>query len=209
MWLVVAGLGVAAGFITVKIPGIESKFSLADTFVFANIILFGPVVGGITAALDGLAASMRCKTKNRRWEFALFNIAGLALSAYIAGGLFFRTLGHGPAYLDKATKVGEIFLPVLLLAVFYYLLSSMAVSVIIALEGKKKVVRLWRENFLWGMTTYIACALGAIFIAAGITSVTPVLVVAVLIILAAIYLSLRASAERVPQVEGRGGPTHP
>jgi uncharacterized membrane protein len=127
-WLIVAALAVIAGLVTVRIPGVKIKFSLADTFVFANTILFGPVVGGITAALDGLAGSIRCKTKARRLEFTLFNIAGMALSAYIAGMLFSQILGHGPTGLNRTVLSGETFLPTLVLAISYYVLNTMAVS---------------------------------------------------------------------------------
>ena len=197
-WLIVAALAVLAGFVTVKIPGIKIKLSLADTFVFANIILFGPVVGGITAALDALAGSFRCKTKTRRMEFTLFNMAEMALSAYIAGELFFRLLGQGPLSLHMRGSLGEIFLPALILAISYYLLNSMGVAVIVALQKRESIFRIWHQNLLWGLTTYVVCALGAVFVAAGIMAITPTIALAVLIILAAVYISLRASVERTP-----------
>ncbi len=195
-WLIVAALAVIAGFVTVRIPGVKIKFSLADTFVFANTILFGPVVGGITAALDGLAGSIRCKTKARRWEFTLFNIAGMALSAYIAGVLFFQILGHGPAGLYRTTISGETFLPTLVLAISYYLLNTMAVAVIVALQAHENVIRLWCENLLWGLTTCVACALGAVFVSAGLVAITPAIAIAVALILTTIYVTFRTFVDR-------------
>ena len=46
-------------------------------------------------------------------EFTLFNMAGMALSAYVAGELFFRLLGHGPMYRDASMslRVGFILGP--------------------------------------------------------------------------------------------------
>jgi hypothetical protein len=196
-WLIGAGLAMIAGFVTVRIPGVKIKFSLADTFVFANIILFGPVVGGITAALDGLAGSMRCKTKARRVEFTLFNIAGMALSAYMAGGLFFQILGHGPVGLSRTTISGETFLPSLVLAISYYLLNTMAVAVIVALQAHANVVRVWCGNLLWGLTTCVACALGAVFVSAGLVAITPTIMIAVSLILMTIYITFRTSADRL------------
>jgi len=198
-WLILASLAVVAGFITVKIPGIRIKFSLADIFVFANTILFGPVVGGITAALDGLAGSMRCKTKARRMEFTLFNVAGMALSAYIAGELFFRTLVNGPVFGNRMPKLEAAFLPALVLAISYYLLNTMGVAVIVALQMKEKVLPLWRENLLWGLTTSVACALGAVFLSAGMMAMTPRIALAVLLMLAVIYVTFNESVKRVPQ----------
>jgi len=198
-WMIVALLAAFAGFVTVRIPEAKIKFSLADTFVFANTILFGPVVGGITAALDGFAGSIRCKTKARRMEFTLFNIAGMALSAYIAGELFFRILGHSPVYQDQTLKLGETFLPAMVLAISYYLLNTMAIAVIVALQEYENVLRVWRENLLWGLATCVACALGAVFVAIGIAALTPMIAIGVLLLLAVAYVSLKASVERVPQ----------
>jgi hypothetical protein len=196
MWLVVAALAALGGFITVKIPGAEIKFTLADIFVFANTILFGPVVGGITAALDGLAGSMRCKTSKRRWEFTLFNVAAMALSAYVAGSLFFRALGHGPAFQNQAIKLGDVFLPALLLAVSYYLLNTMGVAIIVALQAQKNVMRVWQENMLWGMTTDVACALFAVFVSAAILAMTPMAAIAILLSLAIVHMSLKNSVRK-------------
>lgn len=198
-WIIIGFLAVFTGFITVKIPGIKIYLTLADVFVFANTILFGPVVGGITAALDGLAGSTRCKSKGRRMEITLFNMANMALSAYIAGELFFRILGHGPVYRDAAMKLGEAFLPAMVLSISYYILNSMGVSIIVALQANKNVLRIWHENLMWGVTTYVACALGAVFVAAGMAAISPMIVIAVLLILTAIYISYRAFVERIPQ----------
>ena len=162
-----------------------------------NTILFGPVVGGITAALDGLAGSVRCKTKVRRMEFTLFNIASMAISAYIAGTLFFRILGHGPMYQDQTISFGETLLPTLVLAISYYLLNTMGVAIIVALQAQEKVFQVWWQNLLGGLTTCVACALGAVFVAAGIVAATPTIAIGVLLLLAAVYVSLRAFVSRI------------
>ncbi len=194
-WLILALLSACAGFVTIRIPGIKIKITLADTFVFANTILFGPVVGGITAALDGLSGSLRCRSKARRMEFALFNTAAMALSAYLAGKVFFHVLGSGPLFRAEKPMIAAVFLPVLSLAITHYLLNALSVATIIALEKKASILKIWRENLLWGIADYAACALGAVFIAAGILAVTPAIAIAVLLLLACIYATCRAFAE--------------
>ncbi len=196
-WLIVASLTVCAGFVTVSIPGIKIKVTIADTFVFVNTILFGPVVGGITAALDGLAGSLRCKTKSRRLEFTLFNMAAMALAAYLAGEVFFRILDHGPLHQGEKVNLGSMFLPALALAVAYYILNALGVSFIVALQARVSVWQVWRENLVWSLATYIACAFGAVFVAAGILAITPSFVLAILLLLAAVYVTCKASAGRV------------
>jgi len=195
-WLILALLTVCTGFITIRIPGIKIKVTLADTFVFANTILFGPVVGGITAAIDGLSGSMRCKTKSRRMEFALFNMAAMALSAYLAGEIFFRILGRGPLYQAEKMMFGTIFLPALMLAVSYYLFNTLGVSFLVALQAEENALRVWRDNLLWGLATYVACAFGAVLISAGILAVTPAIAIGILLLLAAVYATYKALGEK-------------
>jgi hypothetical protein len=198
-WLIVALLAVCAGFITVNIPSIKIKITIADTFVFVNTILFGPVVGGITAALDAFAGSLRCKTKSRRWEFTLFNVGLVAVSAFTAGELFFRLLGRGPLYQAQVLALKDAFLPALVLAITYYLLNALGVAIIVALQAEQKVFRVWRENLLWCVTTYVACAFGAVLISAGILAITPGVAIGVVLLLATAYATCRAFAERLPQ----------
>jgi uncharacterized membrane protein len=197
-WLILAALTVCAGFITVRIPGIKIKLTLADTFVFANTILFGPVVGGITAAIDGLAGSVRCKSGSRRMEFALFNMAAMALSAYLAGEVFFRMLGRAPLYQAAKLEFGPIILPALTLAISYYFLNALSVSFIVALQAEVNALQIWRDNLLWGIATYITCALGAVLISAGILAVHPGFAIGILLLLAAVYATYRALGQKPP-----------
>jgi uncharacterized membrane protein len=197
--LIIALLASLAGLVTVQMPGVKIKFSVADIFVFANVILFGPVIGAITAALDGLVGSVRARTKARRAEYTEFNIAGMAISAYIAGEIFFKILGRGPMFQDKTVTFGQTFLPAIALAISYYVLNTMAIAIIIALQKEQNAFRVWRENLLAGMTTDVNCALGAVFVASGISALTPTIAIAVLLILAVVYASLKALAQRMPQ----------
>jgi hypothetical protein len=129
----------------------------------------------------------------------LFNMANMALCAYIAGELFLRILGHGPVYRDAATKLGEAFLPAMVLAISYYTLHSMGVAFIVALQTHQNVFQIWRQNLMWCLSNNVACALSAVFVAAGIAAISPMIIIAVLLFLAAIYISYRASVVRVPQ----------
>jgi len=198
-WLIVALLAVCAGFITVKIPGVKIKITIADIFVFANTILFGPVVGGITAALEALAGSLHCKSKARRWEFTLFNVGVMSVSAFVAGEVFFRLLGSDPLYRATVPPVAEMFLPAIALAISYYLLNALGVAVIVALQTGQKVSHVWRENLLWGVTTYLACAFGAVLISAGIMAITPDAAIGIVLLLVTVWATCKAFAERLPQ----------
>jgi len=201
-WLILALLAACAGLVAIRIPGIKIKVTLADTFVFANIILFGPVVGGITAALDGLSGSLRCKSKARRLEFALFNMAAMAISAFVAGRIFFSLLGAGPLFRAERVVFGDTFLPALSLAISHYLLTAVGVATIVALQERTGVLKVWRENLLWGLADYIVCAFGAVFVAAAILAITPATAIAVLLLLASTYVTCKSFADQFSHRRG-------
>ena len=185
--------------ITVKIPGIKIKFSLADTFVFANLILFGPVIGGLTAALDGFAGSLRCKTKGRKLEFMLFNVTAMAVSAYAVGEAFFWLLGQEPLYIKPVQATGRFFLPAMLLAASYYILNATGVALIVALQEKLSLLRIWANNLVWGLAVSTASSLAAVFVATSILTFTPATAAAILLLMAVLYLTLKATTQCVPQ----------
>src|SRR5689334_8216751 len=53
-WLILAGLTLLTGFFTVKVPAINARISVSETFVFASVLLFGPPAGTITVLLESL-----------------------------------------------------------------------------------------------------------------------------------------------------------
>ena len=58
-WLVFIGLAIVTGTFMMKLPRIETRFSLSDTLVFTSVMSFGPECAALVAAVDALAASLR------------------------------------------------------------------------------------------------------------------------------------------------------
>src|SRR5262245_18235667 len=135
-WAILASLTILTGSFTVKIPAVNSKISVADTFVFTNAILYGPAAGAITAALDGFMGSVRAQTISRRFQYILFNMAAMACSAFMAGNAFFYLLGRGPLHVGGPVTLRQILLPVGVFALLHYLANSGSVAVIVALEHR-------------------------------------------------------------------------
>ncbi len=198
-WLILAALTVITGSFTVKIPGVDSRISVADTFIFTNIVLFGTAAGTVTAALDGLAGSVRFKSKPRQLEYALFNSANMGLSAYLAGLAFYRVLGRPPLSGTGGISLSEAFVPMAILGLVHYFSNSGIVALMIALESRLNAFKVWRESFLWTGTTYLTCASVAIVIAVNASAVTPFVLAALLPILVVIYFEYKAHQEKTEE----------
>lgn len=198
-WLLLASLTVITGSFTVSIPGVNSKVSIADTFIFTNIVLFGPAAGTITGALDGLAGSVRAKDTARRLEFTFFNMANMALSAQLAGIAFYGVLGKGPLYGTGPVRLREVLVPMAILGLVHYLSNSGAVAVMVALETRSNFYRIWRDSFLWTSIAYLSCASASVLIAVNADAISPFLPAALLPVMIVVYFEYKAHQEKTEE----------
>jgi hypothetical protein len=190
-WLMLTALTLITASFTLKIPGTGSKISIADTFVLITMVFFGPAAGCLTAALEALAGSMRGSTSARRWKFALYNTSNVALCAYLSGLLYFLVLGRDPLYQDPGVSLAGLFPAAALLALAYYLLNSVTVAAIVALESGKSIFRFWLDHFVWHSINYFACTFGAVLIAVHSRSITPFHLAAAGLVVTIIYCAYR------------------
>jgi diguanylate cyclase (GGDEF)-like protein len=198
-WLILASLTIITSACNIKIPAINSKISIGDTLFFTNVILFGTPAGVITAALDALTGSIRARTRNRRLQYALFNVAAMSCSAFISGSLFFRLTGTGPLFHEADAGFVDIFLPLGVLAFAHYLVNSGSVAVIVALERRKNIFLIWKGDFLWTSITYFAGAAAAGFVAITVGAVTPRVLGVTVPVLMAVYFTYKTYLEKVDQ----------
>ena len=148
-WLVLVGLAAVTGACTIKLPGIETRFSLSDALVFTSVLLLGPSCAAVAAAVDAFAASLRF---NKRDELFLsrtaFNVAAAAVSIWVPAQAFAALAGL-PAPGAAGPNVAYLALPLFVLVGGYSLLNTGAIAAVLALTARMKVVTVWRENFAW------------------------------------------------------------
>jgi hypothetical protein len=157
-WVLLSLLTLAAGSLSLKITGTNGRVAVGDTLICMSLILFGPLPGAVTAALEGIAGSLRCRNASRRLEFLSFNAGAMAVSAYIAGQVFCAAQG-GPLFQNGLTAALDP-LPgsLVLLAATYFGANTLLVAAAAATEKSAGVYRTWRDNFLWTYVNYLAAA---------------------------------------------------
>jgi diguanylate cyclase (GGDEF)-like protein len=199
-WLIFVGLTIVTSSCTIRIPGTNSKISIGDTFFFTNVILYGTPAGIITAAVDALVSSLRARSRSRRIQYALFNVAAMACSAQIAGMVFFTTIHQGPLFRQGMPAVVDMLFPLAALAFAHYLVNSGSIAIIVALENNKNIIKIWRDSFLWTSITYFAGAAAGGFIARAIGSITVQVVGVVVPVILAIYFTYKTYLDKVQQI---------
>ena len=195
-WLILAGLTLFSGFFTIKVPKLQARLSVSETFVFASVLLFGTCAGTLTVALDILVASLRFRHRSREPIRVVFNVCAAAVSIWAAGHIFFGLSGISP--LSEATvRLPEFFLPLIALATSYFVFNSVFVALALALERTANAFTIWKNNFLWLSVNYF----GGASVAALLVSYTQTVDLTVLGIIGPLliisYLTFKTSFSRI------------
>src|SRR4051812_23039647 len=197
-FLIFAALTLLSGRFTLKVPSVEAHFSPSEMFVFASVLLFGPEAGAITLAADSVLIAWQRKLTRVQ---TLFNFGNLTLSVWISGKLFFFVAGVKPLFNDMALS-GNLILPLLLLAVTYFVVNSGLIATAIAFTKKGSPLAVWREHFLWLGPGYAAGACVALLLVVALNLVHFSALVLLPPLLLVFYITMRSSFGRVEDAKG-------
>ena len=148
-WMLLVAIAAVTGSCMIKLPRIETRFSLSDVLVFTSVLLLGPACAVVVASVDALAASLRFNHRDALYASRLaFNGAAGAVSIWIPAQAFIA-LGGQPLVTGDPFEARAIVLPLTVLVAGYSLLNTGAIAVVLALTARVPVGRVWRDNFAW------------------------------------------------------------
>jgi len=201
-WIVLALLAGIAGSFSLKIPGVNGRVSVGDTITCLSILMLGPYSGAITAAMDALVGSMRCKTSSRRLQYAVYNCSNSAVSAFVVGQILMYLPG-GAAVHSQMLPSASFVLSLCVMAGVYYLINTILVTAVVALEKSLKFLQVWSRGFMWTCVNYVAGAFVAGALAQVAGSLSPAKIGVILFSCAAVYISCRAYVRLAQALEGQ------
>lgn len=201
-WIVLALLAGIAGSFSLKIPGINGRVSAGDTITCLSILMFGPYSGAITAAMDALVGSMRCKTTSRRLQFALYNCGVSALTAFVVGQIL-QHLPGGPTVHLPIVPSATFLLALCLMAGIYFFANTFLVTAAAALEKSLNFFQAWRRGFLWTCANYVVGAFVAGVLAQVAGSLSPAKFGVIVFSCLAVYISCRAYVGLAQKLESQ------
>jgi diguanylate cyclase (GGDEF)-like protein/putative nucleotidyltransferase with HDIG domain len=172
--LLLIGMAFATWQGEVRLPGINSKLTLTDAFIFTGALLLGPWAATVLAAIDGLARSTRGVKRKRAVTFGV-NMGAMSLSVLGALLLATATFGPLPALLRDPQHVYQFALAAAMTALVNYLLNTAIIAGCIALWKKRPFFKTWREDYLWTWLAFIvgmgvAVAVSKLIIVCGFSS---------------------------------------
>ncbi len=195
-------LTVVAGRFTINVNSADgasqNKKSFADAFIFLAAMMYGVGLATMLAAIDGFGSARR--TKDRR--MTLFATGTAILSTYVAVLLYVvltrLLMQYGEVRgTEEAAPLSLLLLPLCVLALVQYFLSTAATAVYIAFEAGKSHLRLSRESLVWTSMTQVAGAsAAALFYTSWQGGGVPFLFLGVLLIVM-VYLLYRFNEQRI------------
>lgn len=150
-------LSVISSALKVDMPiGIgHSCISLSYVVDFTALLLLGPEPTLLIAMASAWSqCTFRMKERNPAHK-TLFSMACLVLTIVIAGGTY-RWLGGTPGKLASTPLQ-----PLLAAVMTYFLVNSFMVAAAFALATRRRIFRVWHDNFLWSVTSYVVGGLAA------------------------------------------------
>jgi len=139
--------------IAIKVPRVNTTITVADSFVFLTLLLYGPEAAVIVAAADGLSAGFHL---SKRWITVLFNAAAAALAAFMTGGVARLLFGPG-FHLDKQSLSTAVVL-LSTVAVSQYAVHTWLVAICLACKSDRPLWQTWSKHYLWSSLTYFVGA---------------------------------------------------
>ncbi|HEY6122216.1 MAG TPA: ATP-binding protein [Pyrinomonadaceae bacterium] len=177
---------VGSSQIAVRIPRVSGRITVADTFIFLTLLLYGGSAAVVMSALEGACTTLRIVSKRPRT--ILLNSAVLALSTFITATTVRFVFGSPTELVNEgysANFVGAM----CLIALVQYLANTALIAVEKSSKIHQSVWQTWKTYYLWTSITYFAGASAAGIIAHLINSVGFYAIVATVPIILIIYFT--------------------
>ena len=156
-WVILAGLTLLSGSLTVRVPSFQARISVSETFVFTSVLLFGECAGTLTVAIDVLVAAITSQRRTLQPIRVLFNISAASLSLWVASSLFYWAADIRPLSIE-ATRVPELVWPLVLLTSVHFILNSALVTTAMAMERNESALQIWLRISPWLSINYFGGA---------------------------------------------------
>jgi diguanylate cyclase (GGDEF)-like protein/putative nucleotidyltransferase with HDIG domain len=150
-------LSVICSALKVDMPlGVGSScISLSYAVDFTALMLLGPAPAVLIAVASAWSqCSFRMNERNPAYK-TVFSMAALALTVAASGAIYGLLGGSFGASTSAPLQ------PMMAAAMTYFLVNSLTVAAAFALATGKPILKVWHDNFLWSLTSYVVGAVAA------------------------------------------------
>src|ERR1041385_7388221 len=148
---------IASSMIAIRIPRVSGRITVADTFVFLGLLMYGGPAAILLSALEGVAVTMIISKKPRVF---LLNSAILATSTFFTATVFYLIFGS-PVKLAAEGFSSRFLYAICVMGFAQYIANTTLIAVEKAGKIKESIWNTWRTYYLWTSVTYFAGASAA------------------------------------------------
>lgn len=152
---------VASSLIAIRIPRVSGRITVADTFIFLGMLIYGGAAAIWLSALEGIAVTVIISKRPRVF---LLNSAILATSTFFTSIVLNLAFGP-PAALPPQGFSSRFLGAICLMGFVQYIANTTLISIEKAPKIKESIWNTWRTYYLWTSITYFAGASAAGIIA--------------------------------------------
>jgi signal transduction histidine kinase len=151
---------IASSLIAIRIPRVSGRITVADTFVFLGMLLYGGPAAILLSALEGVAVTLIISKRPRVF---VLNAAILATSTFFTAAVLNRLFGPPAALIaNPADRISpEFFYAICVMAFVQYLANTILIAIEKSYKIKESLWNTWRTYYLWTSVTYFAGASAA------------------------------------------------
>jgi diguanylate cyclase (GGDEF)-like protein/putative nucleotidyltransferase with HDIG domain len=183
----------------------QSEKSIADAFIFLAAMMYavepannvGPAV--VLAAIVGLISSWKCSDR----RITIFTTGAAIISTYAAAslyGLLVHYFFKGSSGSAQSLPLEPLLLPLCVLALIQYFLSTIATSAFIAFDSGKSRLTLSRDSLVWTSITEVGSAASAALFYSALRSGSIPFIFVGLLIIGLVHLLYRFDEQRVSEI---------
>src|SRR6266446_2427342 len=156
-FVVLAVLVVISSLVAVRIPRVSGRITVADTFIFLTMLLYGGPAAVVMSALEGVCSTLLISKKPRT---ILLNSAVLAISTFITASVLRLAFG-APSEIVAAGYSPNFLVAICVMALVQYVANTGLIAVEKSYKINESVWQTWKKYYLWTSITYFAGASAA------------------------------------------------
>jgi len=147
--LLFAFLIVVADTAQITLPRGGASIYASSPLDLAAIVLLGPAAAVLVEAVASFFSEVVVQ-RRAAYKYA-FNVPLLIVTVGMAGLAYW-------AFPDAWTRLDSprFLVPLAVSSIVYYAVNTAAISLVIALRGRKRWLQIWRQNYLWTFTHIFA-----------------------------------------------------
>ena len=198
-FVLLALMVITSSLVAVPIPRVSGRITVADTFIFLTMLLFGGAAAVIMSALEGVFTTLLISKKPRT---ILLNASVLAISTFVTAAVFTLIFGP-PQEIVKAGYTPNFLVALCVMALVQYISNTVLIAVEKSYKIDEPVWQTWKKYYLWTSVTYFAGASAAGIIAHSINIFSFYAVLATVPICLIIYFTYRTYLKNIEASEAQ------